>query len=79
MTSRVDRRHRIQQYTVPQVRSALDNAVFGEDNRRILYDLFLNNMTYEDVAYDEGMSVRGLQYKVDRIVKPVEDYLKHLN
>ena len=79
MTATNDRRHRIQRYTVPQVSAAIDDAVFGEDNRVIMRDLFLGNLTYEQTADKAHLSLRGLYKRVGSVAPAVENYLQKLN
>ena len=76
MTSINDRRHKIQRYYTQAVEDAITSTVFGEDNRRIMRSLFLDNATYEATAIDAHLSLRGLHKRVRTIYPPVEKYLK---
>lgn len=79
MTSKVDRRHRIQQYPKPLVIRAINDTIYGEDNLRIVNDLFVGNLTHKEVAYREGLEERSLYKRLDNIMPPMEDYLRRLN
>lgn len=79
MTAYNDRRHRIQQYPIPMVRKAIDDMVYGEENRRIVTDLFIGGLTYDEVAAGVPISTRGLYKRMDNIMPKVEQYLHKLN
>ena len=79
MTSRADRRHRLQQYPIPLVRRAIADTVYGEENQRMVTDLYINNLSDQDAAHNVPISVRGLYKRLDSIVPPMENYLKKLN
>jgi len=64
MTANNDRRHRVQLHSVSAVEHAINDSVFGEDNREIMRDLFLRNLTYDATASRANISVRGLQKRV---------------
>lgn len=71
----IDRRTRIQSHPINMVVDAINNNVYGDDNRRIMKDLFINNRTYEDVACQEHLSVRGLYKRVEKISTKIEKVL----
>lgn len=75
MTAFNDRRHRIQSHPVPAVINAIENTVYGKDNKQIMYDLFIDNYTYEATAYRNNLSVRGLYKRVGTVADKVEKYL----
>ena len=79
MTAKNDRRHRIQRYPIPMVKQAISDTVYGADNQRIVTDLYVGNMTHEQVAASVPISLRGLYKRLDNIMPPVESYLKKLN
>lgn len=79
MTASNDRRHRIQQYPIPLVKKAISDMVYGEENKRIVTDLFIGDMTYDEVAASVPISTRGLYKRMDRIMPKVESYLGKLN
>ena len=73
------RKSRIQAYPVPLVEQAIAATVYGEDNRRIVRDLYLADATYEQAAEHAAMTPSGLYKRMRRVMPPVEDYLKRLN
>lgn len=79
MTASNDRRHRIQQYSIPLVRKAISDMVYGEDNKRIVTDLYIGDLTYEQAAERANMTTSGLYKRMRRVMPPVEDYLKRIN
>lgn len=66
-----DRRHQLQRHNVQEVTDAIRTEVFGDQNRRIMADLFLHNMTYQATAERHNLSVRGLYNRVDSIYPAV--------
>lgn len=79
MTSRNDRKHRVQQYPIPIVRRAIADTVYGSENQRIFTDLFIGDLTYDEVAGSVPISTRGLQKRVHNMMPPFENYLRKLN
>ena len=79
MTARNDRRHRIQKYPIPLVRKAIDDTVYGADNVQIVTDLYIGNLTHEQVAENAHLSTRGLYKRLDHIMPSVEQYLNRIN
>lgn len=79
MTSKVDRRHRIQQYPKSMVNLAIDEMIYGDDNMRIVRDIFVGNLTHKQVAAREHIEERSLYKRLDNIMPPMEDYLRRLN
>lgn len=79
MTARNDRRHRIQQYPIPLVKRAIADTVYGDDNVRIVTDLYIGNQTHEQVAESAHLSTRGLYKRLDSIMPSMENYLRKLN
>lgn len=71
MTSRNDRRHRIQRYPKSVVDRAIDETVYGDENVRIFKDLYLGNMTYEEAAEAYHLSTDGLHKRVRRAAGPL--------
>ena len=74
-----DRRTFVQQHSLNQVQNAIDQAVYGDDNKRIMVNLFIRNSTYEAEADNEHISVRGLHKRVKKIYPAFENYLNKLN
>lgn len=79
MTSRNDRRHRIQQYPKPVVIQAINHTIYGDDNIRIVNDLFVGNMTHRQVAQREHLEERSLYKRLGNIMPPMEDYLRRIH
>lgn len=79
MTSANDRRHRIQRYPKPLVIQAINDTIYGEDNVRIVTNLFVGNLTHRQVAGMEKMDERTLYKRLDHIMPTMEDYLHKLN
>lgn len=73
-----DRRGRMHQHSVPEVMVAIDTTVFGEDDRRIMYDLFVDCKTYEQTAGEEHISLRGLYKRVGKVAPAVENALQRM-
>ena len=78
MTSSNDRWHRITRHSNSEIQAVISDHVHGIKNQAIMRHLFIDGLTYEATAEqsDVDMSVRGVQYRVDKMFPDVE---RHLN